>query len=403
MIEKREQHDWVKLCQMLNSVTKMDTVLWDEEGNLRYHVSNHPLPPVLHSPENEPHHMIDTLRQEAEHACLHYKNPFGLEYLATSLGKGSAFIAIGPFISGMSILAHIREIISKHNLPVGERKQLEQFYHSLPVLSEIEYKHAGDLLVNLCSRPCKKAPFISVEPSTSSLNRESLRTSIEETKDTIEKRYHMEQQLVEAIAKGDKKEVHHLIGTMPGIIEFSDRIPESPIRSAKNVAFVLNTLFRIAAKKGGVHPVYLHNISERFAILIERTTNIPHLNKLIVLMSNEYCELVRSYASGHYSPLVKKAVDHILLHLGNPLSLTNIAAEIHVNPSYLSRKFKEETGRTVSEYINQKRVEEAKLYLERENISITDVAFLVGFNDLNYFSKIFKKHTSLTPSQYAKK
>ncbi len=57
----------------------------------------------------------------------------------------------------------------------------------------------------------------------------------------------------------------------------------------------------------------------------------------------------------------------------------------------------------ITEFINQKRIEEAKLYLKRGNFSITDIAFMVGFNDLNYFSKVFKKLTSVTPSQYAKR
>jgi len=76
---------------------------------------------------------------------------------------------------------------------------------------------------------------------------------------------------------------------------------------------------------------------------------------------------------------------------------------IHINPSYLSRKFKTETGMTISEFTNRKRVEEAKLYLQRDNISITDVAFMVGFNDVNYFTKVFKKYTSVTPSQFINK
>ena len=160
-------------------------------------------------------------------------------------------------------------------------------------------------------------------------------------------------------------------------------------------------MFRIAAERSGVHPVYLHNISERFAISIERITTLPGL-KLIALIGDEYCELVNHFATGHYSPIIKKAVDYISLNLGNHLSLKEVAATIHVNASHLSRKFKEETGLTMTEFIHEKRIAEAKLYLQREDISINDVAFMVGFNDLNYFSKVFKKLTSLTPSQYIK-
>ncbi len=246
------------------------------------------------------------------------------------------------------------------------------------------------------------AQQISTNTPKPPLNQTHLKVSMEENKDIIEARYKTQSKLMEAMARGDKTKATNIIQSMSGLLEFSDRIPESPIRSSKNMAFVMNTLSRIAAERGGVHPIYLHTISERFAILIERTINIPNLEKLILLMTNEYCDLVNTFATGHYSPIVKKTIDYILLNLGEPLTQKQIAKEIHVNPSYLSRKFKEETGRNITEFINKKRVEEAKLYLKRGSIAVTDIAFLVGFNDLNYFSKVFKKLTLLTPTQYMK-
>lgn len=179
--------------------------------------------------------------------------------------------------------------------------------------------------------------------------------------------------------------------------------PGSPIRSSKNIGFVLNTMCRIAAERGGVHPVYLHNISERYAIMIERAKTFPQLKQLYISMAEEYCELVVSVATRQYSPIVKKATEYIYLNLGSSLLLKSIAEHVHVNPSHLSRKFKEETGMTITDFINKKRVDEARLHLRRGNLSVTEVAFLVGFNDLNYFGKVFKKFTNETPSQYAKR
>ena len=120
-------------------------------------------------------------------------------------------------------------------------------------------------------------------------------------------------------------------------------------------------------------------------------------------MLNEYCDLVKEFNTSKYSHLIKEAIDFIHLNLGNPFSLQDIAASINTNPSHLSRKFKKETGSSITEFINIKRIETAKLYLKNENITITDIAFMVGFNDINYFSRVFKKITSFTPSQYAKK
>ncbi|QGQ48591.1 helix-turn-helix transcriptional regulator [Metabacillus sediminilitoris] len=119
-------------------------------------------------------------------------------------------------------------------------------------------------------------------------------------------------------------------------------------------------------------------------------------------MMNEYCDAVIKNSTRHLSPVVKKAVDYIHLHLDHSLSLNEIAAILHVNSSHLSRKFKQDMNMTIIDYINQRRVEEAKLYLQRGNISITEIAFMVGFNDLNYFTRVFKKFTSFTPSQYMK-
>ena len=405
-MEKWNDQDINKISQILHSITKMDTICIDQDGNNLFQLINHSIPAVLNPPNNEYTHINEVLSNKSSNDYYHYINMYGLEYLAVGIWRGLSFygsMAVGPFISSMSVIDLIKDIISKNNLPVGERKQLEQFYQSLPVLSEMEYKNLGELLVNLCGHDYIPAQQISSSTRKPILNQDTLKVSIEENKDIIESRYKDQNKLMDAMAKGDKMEVNNIINSMSGLLEFSGRIPESPIRSSKNMAFVMNTLYRIAAERGGVHPVYLHNISERFAILIERTTNIPNLDKLILLMTNEYCDLVNTFATGHYSPIVKKTVDYILLNLGNSLTQGKIAEEIHVNPSYLSRKFKEETGMNITEYINLKRVEEAKLYLKRGNITVTDIAFLVGFNDLNYFSKVFKKFTSVTPSQYAKR
>jgi two-component system, response regulator YesN len=400
-------NDYIKISQMVHSITKMDVTLNDGDGNTLFQSINHSIPVVLDHPDNEYAHINEILNQHSSNRYYHHINTYGLEYMAVGIWKDRSFygsILIGPFISSLAVIDLIKEIIVKNSLPISERKQLEQFYQSLPVLSEMESKYIGELLVNLCGHEYTDSQQISSSTIKPVINYDQLKITIEENEHIIEERYQFQTKLMDAVTKGDQVEVNNLLDSRIDIlVEFSDRVPGSPIRSSKNMAFVSNTLYRFAAERSGVHPVYLHNISERFAILIEKTTTFPSLKKLMLLMANEYCELVRTFSTGQYSPIVKKAVDYILLNLGHPLTLNSIAKQIHVNPSHLSRKFKEDTGMNITEFINQKRIEEAKLYLQRRNISITDIAFMVGFNDLNYFSKVFKKLTSVTPSQYAKK
>ncbi|WP_085992254.1 helix-turn-helix transcriptional regulator [Oceanobacillus senegalensis] len=395
-----------RISQMIHSITKIDIRWYDYDGNMIYPLINHSIPSVLNQPDNECFHINEVLRKNQRNHYYHYINTYGLEYITVGIWRSNSFhgsIVIGPIITSISVMDLISDIISKNNLPIGKRKQLEEFYQSLPVLSQTECKHIGELLVNMSHHDFMNAQKISSPTLKPAPNQHIRKMDMEGDKQIIENRYEYQNKLMNAITKGNKVEVNHLLHSMSELVAFSDRVPGKPIRSFKNIAFVMNTLSRVAAERSGVHPIYLHNISERFAILIERTTNIPKLKKLMVLMANDYCDLVITFSSGHYSPMIKKAVDYIQLNLGEEsLSLHYIAKQIHVNPSHLSRKFKEDTGMTLTEFIQRKRVDEAKLYLQKGNLSVTDIAYMVGFNDLNYFSKVFKKLNNQTPSQYAK-
>lgn len=406
MLRKTEFHlnDFNKICTLLKSVTKMDVRLMNQDGQALLQLVQHTLPAALQNVDNS-HSINDTLKRNSNNSFYYYINSFGLEYIASGIWKDESFngsILIGPFLSTIPDIAFISDIISKNKLPVSERKQLQEFYTSLSVISSNDSNSLGDLLVNMCRHQHIDSQLITSDIIKPELNIEHVKTNIAENKDIIESRYAYEKKLMNAITKINKDEIDSILRENNNIFNISDRIPESPIRSAKNLSLVLNTLCRVATERAEVHPIYIHNISEKFAILIERAPNLPYLKKLNIVMLYEYCDLVKAFSTRHFSSIVKKAVNYIHLNLEDPLTLKNIAATLNVNPSHLSRKFKSETNMNMMDYINQKRIEEAKLYLERDNISITEIAFLVGFNDLNYFSRVFKKFTSQTPSQYIK-
>jgi two-component system, response regulator YesN len=405
MIEIFEINDFDKICHILNTITKIDIRLIDQDGNAILQIVNHYRPSVLQSIDKEYQAINGTLSNNQSNSYYHYVNSYGLEYVTSGIWNKRCFfgcIVIGPFISSTTVMEFVSDIITRNNLPVSQRQQLEGFYKSLPVITSNEYVSIGELLVDMCRNKHVPSQVIKTNIIMPTINKERLKDSLLESKQIIEMRYENEKELMNAIAKGDKEQVSHLSKVSTDILDFSNRIPESPIRSAKNITLVLNTLCRIAAERGHLHPVYIHNISEKFAILIERVPNLNQLKNLCTIMINEYCDLVKAFSTKNYSPIVKKAVDYIHFNLEDPLTLNDIAAAINVNPSYLSRKFKEDTKTNIIDYINHKRVDEAKLYLQRGNVSVTEIAFLVGFNDLNYFTRVFKKITTLTPSQYMK-
>ncbi|WP_404331692.1 helix-turn-helix transcriptional regulator [Mesobacillus maritimus] len=398
--------DLHKICATIHTLSKMDVRMIDQEGNSVVNLVNLYLPKIIHTGNEDYNRINYVLHQNHHHTYHYYVNSFGLEYIATGIWKQGQFngsIVVGPFISSTSVMEFIRTTITKNQLPISQRAQLESFYKSLPIIPSQENEALGEILVTLCQQGFLKATRVTGEIVKPVINKEQINAKITENKHLIEQRYELEKKIMDAITKGDKKAVMEYNQEADDLLDFSNRIPESPIRSAKNISLVLNTLCRTAAEKGGVHPIYLHHLSEKFAILIERAPNLNKLNTLGKLMANEYCDLVHEFSTSAYHPIVKKAVDYIQFNLETPLTLNQIADAIHVNPTHLSRKFKEETGKTPIEYIHHKRIEAAKLYLYRGNQTITDIAFLVGFNDVNYFTRVFKKITGVTPTQYMKK
>lgn len=83
------------------------------------------------------------------------------------------------------------------------------------------------------------------------------------------------------------------------------------------------------------------------------------------------------------------------------ITVNELAAHKYfANPSYLSRLFKAETGKTFSRYLIELRMEKAAELLRDSGLKISDVAMCVGYNDVSYFIQTFKKHYSVTPEQY---
>lgn len=219
----------------------------------------------------------------------------------------------------------------------------------------------------------------------------------------IKETYALENKLIHAVESGDKAEADRLSNEFLFVTKnLPNRIPEDALRSRKNISFVLNTLLRKAAEKGGLDLVKIHSISEKYAIQIEKTRSIQELLELQKKMVLSYCSHTHKYSLKEYNYTIRKAIEYIRIKLDQDLSLALIADALNVSSYELSRQFKQETGFPITQYINMERINEAVYLLENQSISITDIAHTVGFNDINYFTKVFKKIKGLTPSQYRK-
>jgi YesN/AraC family two-component response regulator len=113
----------------------------------------------------------------------------------------------------------------------------------------------------------------------------------------------------------------------------------------------------------------------------------------------------RSKTAEHPTTLHRKVSDmvkHINEHFREPLSLKSLAEHFHISSFYLCRIYKEVTGFTVVEYVNQLRVQEAQKLLKTTRCSVTDITEKVGFESSTHFGRIFKSLCGMSPLQYRK-
>lgn len=97
---------------------------------------------------------------------------------------------------------------------------------------------------------------------------------------------------------------------------------------------------------------------------------------------------------------IRMAKQYISQNYNTALSLESVSAYIGFNPAYFSSLFKKETGKNFMEYVMEIRIQNSKQLLIQTDKDIADIAMEVGYTDLKYFSKLFKKITGLSPSEF---
>lgn len=124
---------------------------------------------------------------------------------------------------------------------------------------------------------------------------------------------------------------------------------------------------------------------EILIIRLMRSTTLSVPSEPQISSGNRQCAAVRRY---------------IDLHFKEPLTLEQLAEESHMNKYYLSHAFKREYGTSPINYMISRRIEESKYLLAETDLSMTQIAQLLGFSSLSYFSQVFRRTQSVSPLEY---
>ncbi len=315
-------------------------------------------------------------------------------------------LAAGPYLKSEITRESLLEASEINAVPDQLVSQIIKYFGNIPYIKE--EMTLMNLFFSFCELIWGEESGFSIEEldvgGSKKLEIDSFRNLKTKSEDSLlsirvlEERYNAEREMMQAVSQGAIHKVEKIFINPSGFI-FEKRT-DDPVRNMKNYLIISNTLLRKAAEYGSVHPFHIDGISTEFAKEIEKVRSITDANNLLQEMLRKYCLLVKKHSMKNYSLLIQKVLTIIDADLTADLGLKHLAEILNVNASYLSALFKKETGRTLTDYVTQKRVDHAAFLLRSTSLQIQTVAQQCGVFDVNYFAKIFKKYTDKSPKEY---
>lgn len=350
--------------------------------------------------------LTNPIEQAKENTIYRFFDEYNCNYIFLRFPDSSQYFFIGPYLLSLPDEATIHRKIELLGLSKTKYQMLHRYYTTLPIIDNEEIlititSTFADTLWGKNNYQLEYIEYMITDRSEPFPYIETEETKAEDSPQNlalIESIYANENFMMNAVSEGNL----HKLSTVFSFISsnsIESRMPDT-LRNRKNYLVILKTLLRKAAEYGNVHPFHIDCESALYAKEIENANSIRECDKIQQAMIKDFCLLVKHYSLKNYSPLIGKAITIISFDLTADLRLNSMAKQLNVHPNYLSAQFHKECGCTLTEYVNRKRIEQAINLLHKTDKQIQSIASECGIHDTNYFIKLFKRYTRLTPSQY---
>ena len=329
---------------------------------------------------------------------------YGCYYSLVHLPDGRLLI-IGPYVYEKFDESAVYKLINRFQVPAGKWEEFSSYFYSLPVMNQTE--HMVSLVMTFLSALYGGEDTYTVEFTESSFDEEMIHGTYAASKgdekeelETMAVRYSLMADIRASVRNGDAQNAINLLTKFQSLVK--GRRFSNPLSNSKYWLIVFNTSLRIASEEANVPPYYLNIISEKFSLRIDSLLNPYHQIRYMHDMIRQYCQLVQEHAQAKHPQTIQKLLILIDNDLCSDLSLNSLSSELNVNPSYLSHLFKKEMGKTLTEYVNETRINKALVYLNNTDLQVQAIAQKVGIYDLSYFTKLFRRQMGMSPTEYRK-
>ncbi len=306
---------------------------------------------------------------------------------------------IGPVFSADYSIQNINARMDKLKIPVSIKKGFLDLVDSLPIVPMIRmYEYGCMLHYCLYDKKIASSDFVyfhhAEEPSAVSDSFGSL---------APEQTWLATKKLLSMVENGNldyQKTVNHLAS-----LGYTQNHTGGFLRQTKNAVIILTALCCQSAISGGLAPSTAYLLSDRYLQAVEESTNISSLGEISKTMLQDYIQRVHQQkcTDSSISPQMKAVCDKLALSPEMKPDMKTLAAEFGYSEYYFSRKFHEETGMSLSQYLMKQKIEKSKLLLKNTALSIQEITDKLNFCSSSYFGKHFRKETGMTPLEYRNK
>ncbi len=391
------------LCTMLSNTYQLGVYYFDSERNLIFFEADRKDIII-----NQQYFEIDRLAT----SCILYKetkisiNNFGMAWVSipvivTEIVRG--VIIIGPFLANNMAEETVAEALREKGLEQEYLEGIFKYIMSLPIHPYHEY-------IKMIKATFYYLYHEEIDESTLSSSKEqmelgSMVKSLEsDWIDANKLEFHgtltLERALMEAVRTGDIQKFMKL-NEVVSLGKAGNISVGNELRQEKNLFIVTTTLVTRAAIEGGLSSEIAFTISDIYIQQVENLKSIPKIAELNTKMVLDFTRRVHELLEPKgVTLLISQACEYVKAHVYEEITLTGMASQLRISNGHLSRRFHQEMGKSITDYIKEVKVNEAQFLLKYSAYTLAEISEKLAFSSQSYFNAVFKEVTGKTPKQY---
>lgn len=306
-------------------------------------------------------------------------------------------IFIGPTSSIKCDTYRVKGLLNQYHLPISLLKESVQYFDKTGPVSMSRFIDTTILAYYLATGKIADARSLALHNAHDESHKVSppKLTTVEEIHDAHE----MEVKLFSQIQFGipvEKAFGMEFAGTVnEGTLSFS------PTNHRRYLMISAVTIAARYAVSGGMDYSFAMSIADGYIRLLDRTTDVDTMidiaNDMFKTYSHMVSEIRLNYPQSITTYKIQKAVAS---HIEDKLTVQSIADELGLSRTFVSSHFKSTTGKNLNDYINEQKIDRAKVLLKTTQMPILDIAELLSFSSQSYFQAVFKRQIGITPNEY---